>query len=341
MKLSVGISAYLNNFSQPLAADIGLHGFMKQMYGKLVPFYRLRLGGECAANNAGLTLLGPEIPVVRARAAIARIEHTFEADAASDEAFTDWVCRKQLPFFTELLDDFLQVSPSDLTELLADFAGKQDFAAIMLDSMGRDAQQNPIAALLDEARSEQQFRNTLLSAGELSQVLVCNENVLDLVAKAAIQSRGGVRVIEGGLALPLARALPDRRDLVNVFTQLHHQLQGEKTQPQLLALSEQVDRWVDEVREASALPLEKDFSADVDLSADSAPVAFLKLKQRLLSGNAIQSVRLASVDDAAIIVSGLKAMGVELVVREQAQHSPQQVLLVSKDGLKLSTDARH
>jgi hypothetical protein len=337
MSLSVGISAYLNKFSKPMAADIGLHGLMKRQHGKLIPFYRLRLGGDCAASNAGLTLMGPEIPAARVDAAIARIQHTYRFDHVEGEQFADWVCRNELPFFTELLDDFIQVSPSDLPELLNKTRVKREFVALdeETQTVEGDAQVN---ALLAESFREQAGRDAALLDGDMEHARACSENILDLAAKAVIHARGEVLIIDGELAAPLQRALPYQPELVAVYVVTRTAIAQAETMETLMNLSDAVDDWLqnvtvncyEKVLEQGLLNLEDDVLLQ-DFSAEPAPLAFLKVKSILSSQpeNAELQFKLVDGKAADYIARGLQSIGFEASV-QSAKEGDQKTLLTVK-----------
>ena len=345
MSLSVGISAYLNKFSQPMAADIGLHGLMKRQHGKLIPFYRLRLGGECAASNAGLTLMGPEIPAARVDAAIARIQHTYLSDCADGEPFAEWVCRNQLPFFTELLDDFIQVSPSDLPELLNKSHMKQSFT--VLDEAAQVVQgDEQVSALLAESFREQANRDAALEEGDVELARACSENILDLAAKAVIHARGDVLIIDGELSAPLQRALPHQLELVEVYGTAHTAILQAETVEALFSVSESLNVWLqniavncyEKVIEQGLFDL-KDNTLLRDFSAEPAPLAFLKVKS-ILASLPTQSelqFKLADVKTADYIARGLQSIGFEASSDQFEEGAEYALLRVKKYEVEVQT----
>ena len=95
---------------------LAIHNVGKPVFGRIVPYYRLCVEG---ADEKREILQSVDIPAARFQTAVQLMKHAYESDEIHpNEDFSQWGARKGYPFFSEMLEDILPVSPDDLPQLL-------------------------------------------------------------------------------------------------------------------------------------------------------------------------------------------------------------------------------
>ena len=188
--LKIKVSGCHNGCAQPYVGDIGLHGEGRRIHGKLIPHYQLHFGGS-GQYGRHFAFEGPQIPVMRAEAAVARVVNAFQLDARKPETFSIWAQYKGKAYFDELLMDLATVNKQDVTDLSRDLGENNEFKVLQLGG-GECAgvAQETVAAFLAEARYESNYRDVFLRQDMLAESLACMENMLRLAAKSLLSSAG-------------------------------------------------------------------------------------------------------------------------------------------------------
>lgn len=182
--LQIRVSSCHNGCAQPYVGDIGLHGEGRRLFGKLIPHYRLHLGGNGQSHGA-LAVLGPEVPSARIQYAVERITARFETEKAADENFFAWSRRKGTEYFKELLADISHVEEQQLHEVIKDHGESEAFRVLQLGGGECAAvSQEFVAAALADARHEREFRRTFFLRQKFEDALDCAEAVLRYTAKS-------------------------------------------------------------------------------------------------------------------------------------------------------------
>ncbi|MFV1859454.1 MAG: nitrite/sulfite reductase [Anaerolineales bacterium] len=93
--VSIKISGCPNSCGHHHIATIGLHGAVRRVEGRQVPYYQLMLGGE--AGDGEVTFGRPvmRIPARRVPEAIFRLVALFRAEREEGESFASWIKRKE------------------------------------------------------------------------------------------------------------------------------------------------------------------------------------------------------------------------------------------------------
>ncbi len=196
--LRIRVSGCHNGCAQPYVGDIGLHGEGRRHHGKLIPSYRLHLGGAGVAGG-GIAIRGPELPASRAPAAIKRIKQTFASSRQPGETFRDWVQRQRDGYFDALLEDLSRVTVFDVDALSQDVGEEQDFRVLSLGGGEcAGASQDAVSSRFSEAAHEREYRRVFLLARKPEQALDCAEAIARLVGQSLL-SASGVTALPGDL----------------------------------------------------------------------------------------------------------------------------------------------
>lgn len=209
--LKVRVSSCHNGCAQPYVGDIGLHGEGRRLFGKLIPHYRLHLGGH-GQQHGEFGILGPEVPSARIEQAVTRVVNDFEQDKQVEEDFFAWTRRKGAEHFKGLLADISHVEEAQLAEVIKDHGDSEAFRVLQLGGGECAAvSQEFVAAALADAQHEQEFRHTFFLRQKHDEALDCAEAVLRYAAKAlAYVSKQ-----------PTAETLPELIDALSVAEQLN------------------------------------------------------------------------------------------------------------------------
>ncbi len=188
--LRIRVSGCHNGCAQPYVGDIGLHGEGRRKHGKLIPHYRLHLGGDGRAGGT-IGVRGPEVPASRAPQAVRRIKQAFQELRQENESFMDWAQRQGADYFQELLGDLQEIREIDVPSLLKDFGETQDFRVLSLgggECMG--AAQETVSANFSEAAHEREYRRVFQLAKKHDQALGCVEAIGRLVGHSLLDAAG-------------------------------------------------------------------------------------------------------------------------------------------------------
>lgn len=335
--LNVNVSGCHNSCAQPQISDIGLHGEGRRKFGKLLPYYRLYLGGDGSAQG-GFALKGPEIPAVRAVSAIRKVEQCYKAEQSNGMVFRDWVKSKGSEYFSQLLADFVNVRPEDVTSLSREQGEKADFRVLQLGG-GECAgiAEETVSAYLSEIRYEKEFSETFMRQNEIDAALDCAENILALLAKSLLFKKGHVysndRVY---IADKLSGIVGNDDSEKNVYLKLRENIDVLKVtndKPRTEQFFQDLNAWYASVLEMLEKPGESKKKAQVlDLTDDALPLQYLKARQ---SFNALENGRSLKIifrqgPDTALVLKGLQSQGYELLNQEEKFELQQTTLLMLK-----------
>ncbi|MCP4126615.1 MAG: nitrite/sulfite reductase, partial [Gammaproteobacteria bacterium] len=184
--LSIRINGCQNGCANSLTADIGFAGVGKRHHGKLIPSYRLELGGKGRLGGA-IAFDGPEIPAVRLTSALERIKESYQNEKRSGESFFNWSRGKGADFFRELLLDLTEVRESELPFLNRDLGDSQVFK---VDSVGigecAGAKADPLDKLLLDARYEAQLGRSFASRFKYDEAVESLHNQLQFSTRVLL-----------------------------------------------------------------------------------------------------------------------------------------------------------
>ena len=337
-ELKVNVSGCHNSCAQPQISDIGLHGEGRRKFGKLLPYYRLYLGGD-GSMNGGFALKGPEIPAVRILSAISTVEERYILDSRDDINFRAWVKSKKAGYFSELLKEFVAVSAEDVPDLLREDADKTDFRVLQLGG-GECAgvAEETVSAHLSEIRYEQGFSEIFVRQNELDSALECAENILTLSAKSLLSTKKQ-KFIDDRLdvALKLNSVFIGYYLGKNSYLALCERLDSLKLEKDKAAVEvffKALNEWFEIVQEVLDSPIKiKQVNEHIlDLTAESAPVQYLKAKQRfnaLENGKSLQ-ILFRQLQDANLVFKGLESQGFQLLSLSEKMDEEQTVLHMLK-----------
>ncbi len=343
--LRIRVSGCHNGCAQPYVADIGLHGEGRRLHGRLIPHYRLHLGGSGRWGGT-FAVRGPEIPAARIVEAVGRVREAYGARRGEGEPFAAWVRREGEDYFHELLADLARVEAGDLESVLRDHGAEEAFRVLQLGG-GECAgiAQETVAAAFAEARFEQGYRDTFRRKAEFAAVVDGVQAVLRLGAQGLLAAVGE----RGGDALStLAQALGERKDTED---------EGRALQALLAALqalaaddwqaldevSRQADAWLDRAQ-ARAQTIDRQLHLDAvaalgkaraapvveDLSGETCPMHFIKARMalRTLSPGERRGLRFKDDEAARVVGESLASLGYRIEATERDGTQP--VLWVSR-----------
>ncbi len=274
--LRIRVSGCHNGCAQPYVGDIGLHGEGRRHFGKLIPSYRFHLGGEGCAGG-GIATKGPEIPALRAPAAITRIKQTFASIRQADESFRQWTQRQTPDYFEALLEDLTTVTAFDVEALSQDVGEAQDFRVLALGGGEcAGASEDAVSSRFSEAAHEREYRRVFQLARKPEQALDCAEAIARLVGESLLNVNG-VDVMPESLteiSAEINRVLAGQQsshvymaESLVVFTQELARLRVEFDEPAFERLTAAQDLWTALVAELCA-----EHEPQVDLSDFLPPV---------------------------------------------------------------------
>jgi len=188
--LSIRINGCQNGCANSLTADIGFAGVGKRHYGKLIPSYRLELGGNGRLGGA-IAFAGPEIPAVRLTSALERIKEQYQIEKQTTESFFNWSRSKGAGYFSELLSDLTEVRESELPFLNRDLGDSQVFR---VESVGigecAGAKADPLDKLLLDARYEGQIGRSFASRFKYDEAVESLQNQLQFATRVLLTRLG-------------------------------------------------------------------------------------------------------------------------------------------------------
>jgi len=245
--LRIRVSGCHNGCAQPYVGDIGLHGEGRRKHGKLIPHYRLHLGGDGRAGGQ-IAIRGPEIPASRTPLAIKRVKQAFKETRKNRESFRFWAQRQGAGYFDQLLQDLSVITPNDVAQVSKDFGEIQDFRVLPLgggECMG--AAQELVAANFSEVAHEREYRRVFQLAKKPEQALDCVEAIARLVAQSLLHVVG-----EGALPNSLAKivtvldshfANDSLAESLTTFMQELSRLRNNFDEAVFIRLAEMQDTW--------------------------------------------------------------------------------------------------
>jgi len=346
--LKVNVSGCHNSCAQPQISDIGLHGEGRRKFGKLLPYYRLYLGGDGSANG-GFALKGPELPAVRSVSAIRKIEQRFRSEQSNGMVFRDWVKSKDSDYFSQLLASFVQVTPEDIPSLSRDEGDKSDFRVLQLGG-GECAgiAEETVSAYLSEIRYEKEFSETFMRQNEIESALGCAENILVLLAKSLLFTKGHTYIDDRShVGAKLALVFGNNKSVNNAYLTLWETLDGLKVannKPIVEQFFQDLDAWYVVVLEMLDIsgksqpkpkpkPKPKTQKTSIlDLTDDALPLQYLKARQ---SFNALENGKSLKIifrqgPDAGLVLKGLQSQGYQLLARDDKAEVQQTMLHMLK-----------
>ncbi len=319
--LRIRVSGCHNGCAQPHVGDIGLHGEGRRLHGRLVPHYRIHLGGDGRASGLGFAVRGPEVPAARIDQAVARLRSAYRERRHAQEPFAEWVRREGEAYFRGLLADLAHVGPEDLDQVLRDHGAQEAFRVLQLGG-GECAgiAQETVAAAFAEARFEQGYRDTFRRKGEAEPVRDGTLAVLRLGAQgllAALGERAADDADPKALAEHLQAHAPTQalgaelQDLVEAlvnagedWSRLDFQVAAaDAWLTRAQAQAQRIDRQL-HLDAVAALAGENGAEPVEDLSGETCPMHFVKARMALrrLAPGERMGLRLA--DDEAVRVVG-------------------------------------
>jgi len=188
--LLIRVSGCQNGCAQPTVSDIGIHGEAKRLFGKLIPHYRLYLGGDGRANGR-IGVRGPDIPVVRIKRAINRIQQAYLHHREVNQSFQSWNASLSADYYNELLADLVHVVETEVPQLLVDYGSQQQFRVLQLGGGECAAASNEIiAANFSEAANERAYLSSFLAARKYAQAIDCAASIIRLVSQSLLHTTG-------------------------------------------------------------------------------------------------------------------------------------------------------
>jgi len=113
---------------QPIGS-IGFAGAAQRHAGRLVPSYRVSVGGRCGTNGAQLGVPVGQLPALAMPALLCDIARDFEAQRDADEMFSEYVERHTPSHFEALVAQHSEVPAyDDRPEYYRDFGVAEDFS---------------------------------------------------------------------------------------------------------------------------------------------------------------------------------------------------------------------
>ena len=348
--LNVNVSGCHNSCAQPQISDIGLHGEGRRKFGKLLPYYRLYLGGDGSASG-GFALKGPEIPAVRTVLAIRKVEQTFRAEQSNGMVFRSWVKSKDSEYFSQLLAQFVNVTPEDIPSLSREEGDKADFRVLQLGG-GECAgiAEETVSAYLSEIRYEKEFSETFMRQNEIESALDCAENILVLLAKSLLFTKGHKYIddrshVGDKLALVFGNEESEKNSYLNLWETLDV-LKVANNKPIAEQFFRDLNAWyvvVLEMLDITEKPRPKTSKMGVlDLTEDALPLQYLKARQSfnaLENGKSLQII-FRQGPDAGLVLKGLQSQGYQLLALEDKNESQQTMLHMLKPTNYVKKPAR-
>jgi len=350
--VKIHISGCHNGCAQPQLSDIGLHGEGRRLFGRLIPFYRLYLGGSGFGDGA-LALKGPEVPAARVDQTIVLIKKAFSEDKTTDESFTAWVQRKDAAYFADLLSLITKVSAEDLPVLLKDVGQEDDFRVLQLGG-GECAgiSEETVAAQLKEAEYEKNYRDIFVHQSKYEEALDCAENLLRLVGKSLLFKKGELvgEDLQDILSL-LSTSYSNRVAVVDGFKSLIEKGKELRDSSDKLAYqtySQEMDSWVahavndaEDIYAASNTTIE----TVLDLTGEVCPMHYIKARKALagIEQGQILRILLNTGEDTRVVSKSLQSTGFEIVEKHENDEASTTTLHVLKPAPvteKVSTEKR-
>jgi sulfite reductase (ferredoxin) len=254
--LSIRVNGCQNGCANSLTADIGFAGVGRRHHGKLIPSYRLELGGNGRLGGE-IAFAGPEIPAVRLTSALERIKECFQSEKQPGQSFFHWSRSKGPDYFAELLKDLVNVRESELPFLNRDLGDSQVFR---VDSVGigecAGARADPMEKLLLDARYEARLGRSFASRFKYDEAVEALHNQLQFVTRVLVTRLEGQEQpveMEDAVSYYLDRHADGHKpyaiDLPGLLSgiQTFHANPDEQGYP---ALADQADKWEQAIKES-------------------------------------------------------------------------------------------
>ena len=351
--LRIRVSGCHNGCAQPYVGDIGLHGEGRRLHGRLIPHYRLHLGGSGRLGGT-FAVRGPEIPAARIEQAVSRLRDAYAERRQEGEPFAAWVRREGEDYFHALLADLARVEAGDLESVLRDHGAEEAFRVLQLGG-GECAgiAQETVAAAFAEARFEQGYRDTFRRKAEFAAVVEGVQAVLRLGAQgllAAVGERGGDELSALAQALCEREATADEGRALQALLAALQDTAADDWQA-LDALSRRADVWLDQAQ-ARAQAIDRQLHLDAvaalgkvkeavpeveDLSTETCPMHFVKARMalRTLAPGERRGLRFKDDEAARVVGESLASLGYRIEAGERDGAHP--VLWVSRPHVHSET----
>ncbi|OGR81488.1 MAG: hypothetical protein A3I11_07040 [Elusimicrobia bacterium RIFCSPLOWO2_02_FULL_39_32] len=128
IQASIKICGCPNSCGQHHTATLGLSGRMQLFKDKQVPSYELVLGGQIKDGFLKFAESACKIPSKRVVSAISRILHWYRREKQEDETLENFICRKGVYSFKDILESLIDIEHSPLApEEYQDWGEDTDF----------------------------------------------------------------------------------------------------------------------------------------------------------------------------------------------------------------------
>lgn len=264
--LRIRVSGCHNGCAQPETGDIGVYGEGKRLHGKLIPHYRIYIGGS-GQGNGNIAIKGPTIPSARIEQAITILKDTYRSNKSGNETFFDWSQAKDKTYFAELLEDVRSVSEDELNSVLRDHGDAIDFR---VEQFGggecAGAAQENVSANFAEAANERNYRNAFLLQRKYDDSIECAEIALRLTSNSLLFLSGNKDEQQlNTIANTIIESLPQQSELseqLKSFSSSLAQLSDKFDAETYNALIKNMDSWTADVAKAC-----QNIDQQLDLSA--------------------------------------------------------------------------
>jgi len=333
--LRVRVSGCHNGCAQPESGDIGIYGEGKRLHGKLIPHYRMYIGGD-GRGNGGLAFKSLTIPSARIETAVTRLQENFSEQRSNSESFVNWSQNKGKDYFAELLSDLSKVTEDDMTSVASDHGDEAAFKVLQLGGGEcAGAAQETVAANFAEAANERNYRNAFMMQRKYTESMECATESLRLIGNSLLflagnkpiddlneisQSITSTSTDSSNIGLSLSNFIKTLKELEENFDLENYQ-----------ALSANIDLWTHEAASecqnidkqldlSGSVPKlsaanQPDADADIDLTSFGCPLHYIKARNSLRSVNSGEVVNFlfASNDSAQEASSSLTNDGHEVI----------------------------
>ncbi|MCG2633520.1 MAG: sulfurtransferase TusA family protein [Gammaproteobacteria bacterium] len=186
--LRIRVSGCHNGCAQPETGDIGIFGEGKRCFGRLIPHYRLYLGGDGRFGGT-LAVRGPSIPSARVIEAIERIKRDWAESGVP--LFFDWAQTQGGDWFSSRLEDLSRIDEADLDDLSSDHGEENHFKVLQLGGGEcAGAAQEYLASNFAEVAHELGYARIFAQQRKPRDSSDCAVKVLELLADAVLFVNG-------------------------------------------------------------------------------------------------------------------------------------------------------
>jgi len=332
--LRVRVSGCHNGCAQPESGDIGIYGEGKRLHGKLIPHYRMYIGGD-GRNSGGLAFKSLTIPSARIETAVTRLQENFSEQRGDDESFVNWSQTKGKDYFSEMLADLSKVNEEDMSSVANDHGDETAFKVLQLGGGEcAGAAQETVAANFAEAANERNYRNAFMMQRKYTESMECATESLRLIGNSLLFLAGDKPIDDlNEIAQNITSSSADNSigssltEFIKTLKQLNENFDLENYQ----ALSESIDQWTHQAAsECQNIDKQLDLSgsvpklstadqtnadSDIDLTSFGCPLHYIKARNSLRSINSgdVVNFLFASNDSAQEASSSLTNDGHEVI----------------------------